>query len=152
LLTGGETFLEGEVLVIGTTGYIGEAATNPVTVTGISLASSRGMNASGEAGHLSDTARPVGTLIQFYKPASGQLFSCQNWAEDGSGTAATPTVANVGDTAGFTLTGGDWYVDSGVANHHVEVVAVVDSNGAPLGDTTIRTVGAGVAVVFGFLT
>jgi hypothetical protein len=63
-----------------------------------------------------------------------------------------PLISDVGNTAGFTLTGGGaWFVDTGVANHHVEIVAVIDSNGAPLGDTTIRTVGAGVAVVFGFL-
>jgi hypothetical protein len=150
LITGGETFVEGEVLVGDATGYIGEAATNPATVTGISLASSLGMSATGEVGHLSDQARPVGTLIQFYKPASGQLFTCSNLTENSS-TRATPTIANVFDTAGFYFDNTNWWVDTNASNVHVEIVAVLDSRGAPLGDTTIRTVGTGVAVVFGFL-
>jgi hypothetical protein len=156
-LAGSQTFLEGEVVVFTAGGLLQEASTNPGTVTGISAAPSFGMNATGEAGHLSDssgndtTVRPTGTLIQFYKPASGQLFSCSNFATDGSGTAAAIPVTVVGDTAGFTLTSGNWFVDTGVTNTLIEITHVLDSNGAPLGDSTIRTVGTGVAVVFGFL-
>jgi hypothetical protein len=150
-LTAGQTFLEGEVVAVAAAGTLSEAATNPAVVTGISIASSQGVSATGEAGMLADQVRPTGTLIQFYKPSSGQLFACRNFATDGSGTAATPTLANVGDTAGFTLNGDDWYVDTGAGNKHVEITAVLDANGAPLGDTTIRTVGTGVAVVFGFI-
>jgi hypothetical protein len=146
-----QTFYEGEVLALSG-GSVAEAATNPASVLGISIASSQGMNAVGELGTLADQVRPTGTIIQFYKPIEGQLFTTTNYAEDAAGTAVVPLISDVGNTAGFTLTGGGaWFVDTGVANHHVEIVAVIDSNGAPLGDTTIRTVGAGVAVVFGFL-
>jgi len=63
-----------------------------------------------------------------------------------------PTQANVADTAGFTLSGNDWFVDTGTANLHVEVVAVLDGNGQPIGDSFSRAAGTGVSVVFGFLT
>jgi hypothetical protein len=157
-LTTGQSFLEGEVVVGTAAGTLSEAATNPGTVTGISLASSQGTSATGEAGMLADQVRPDGTLIQFYKPASGQLFvvrcgtgSSSRFATDGAGTAAAATVANVFDIAGFTLTGGNWFLDTGVTNLLVEITHVLDANGAPLGDTSIRTVGDGAFVVFGFL-
>ena len=44
-----------------------------------------------------------------------------------------------------------WSVDTGTANIHVEITGVLDVNGAPLGDTSIRTTGVGVTVVFGFI-
>jgi hypothetical protein len=159
-IAGACTLLEGEPVVYDALlGYLIEAGDDNATITGIAAAPSLGMNATGEAGHLGGsatvpdaTARPNGTFIQFYKPVAGQIFLCSNFATDGAGTAVVPTVANaVGRTAGFTLAGGNYVVDRGCANHHVEIVAVIDANAIPLGDT-LRTPGAGVTVVFGFLT
>ncbi len=110
------------------------------------MGSSQGKTATGDDGSV-----PTGTMIPIYKPDSGQLFITQNLATDGAGTAVTPTQAHVGDTAGFTLAGGIWYLDTGTANIHVEVVAVLDGNGQPVGSSTARTASTGVYVVFGFI-
>jgi hypothetical protein len=37
------------------------------------------MNAVGELGTLADQVRPTGTIIQFYKPIEGQLFTTTNY-------------------------------------------------------------------------
>ena len=153
-IAGASTFEEGEPVVYDALlGFLIEAGDDNATITGISAGSSLGMSANGEAGHLGAVARPDGTFIPFYKPVDGQIFRCSNFATDGAGTAEVPTIANaVGRTAGFTLLGGLTYVvDTGCANHHVEIVAVIDANAIPLGDR-LRTPGAGVTVVFGFLT
>ena len=156
-LMGAQTFEEGEVVAVGAGGYVGEAATDPPLVTGISAASSLGMSANGEIGHLSvaganTTPRPVGTWIQVYKPVQGQYFACSNLSEDGTGTTLiTPLQEHVGDTIGFTLNGGVWGVDRTCANIHAEIVAVIDSHANFLSDIN-REITAGVSVVFGFLT
>ena len=149
---GAQTFEEGEPVVIsGITGYLVEAGDDNATITGISAGSSIGMSATGEAGSLVAGQRPNGTYVPFYKPVDGQIFLCSNFATDGAGTRVTPTIANaVGQTAGFTFDDPDYVIDRGCANHHVEIVAVIDADAIPLGDT-IRTPGAGVTVVFGFL-
>lgn len=146
-LTTGQTFEEGEVVTVAAAGTLSEAGDDPTVVAGISMASSQGKTATGANG-----ARPNGTLVQIYKPVSGQLFITDNFATDGAGTDTAPDLTNVGDTAGFTLASGVWSVDTGTVNHHVEIVAVLDSNRQPLGDTTVRTTGTGTSVVFGFLT
>jgi hypothetical protein len=143
----GQTFQPGEPVVVDADGTIDECGSDPVTVTGIALGSSQGKDANGIAGTVAN-----GTQISFYKPVNGQLFVTRRFATDGAGTAATPAVTSVGDTAGFILASDIWYVDTGAANVHVEIVAVLDDNGAPLGDTTVRTTGTGTQVVFGFLT
>lgn len=146
-LAASQTFEEGEPVVVQAAGTLAECATNPGTVAGISAGSSQGKTSTGD-----DGTRPTGTMIQVYSPTDEQLFVTQNFATDGSGTAATPDQTHVGDLAGFTLTGGDWYVDTGASNDHVEIVAVLDGNGQPVGDSTVRTAGTGVSVVFVFLS
>ena len=143
----GSTFEEGEPVLVGGPGTLGECLSDPAVVSGISAGTSQGKTATGING-----TRPTGTLIQIYKPIDGQLFISKNFATDGAGTPVAPTLIRVGDTAGFVKFGDDWYVDTGASNAHVEITAVLDANGAPLGDQTVRTVGTGVSVVFGFLT
>jgi hypothetical protein len=146
-LAGSQTFEEGEPVVLSG-GSIQECATNPAVVAGISVGTSQGKDANGD-----DGTRPTGTLIQVYTPTDEQLFVTQNFATDGSGTPATPAQSNVGSQAGFTLDGsGGWYVDTNAVNKHVEIVAVLDGNGQPIGDTNVRTAGTGVSVVFVFLS
>lgn len=152
-ISGAQTFLEGEPLTVSTGvngGWLVECANDPIRVVGIAAAPSQGKNANGTA----LGTRPDGTIIQFYKPASGQLFVTTRLSTDGAGTTVitSPNItrAYVGDTAGFALAGGIWYVDTGCANIHVEIVAIADSTGAIIGDPT-RPVGDGVYVVFGFI-
>ena len=150
-LAAGQTFENGEIVVVGAAGTLAEAGDDPAVVAGISIGSSQGLVANASPINLSTIA--TGTLIPFYKPVSGQLFKTDNFATDGAGTAATPAVTTIGDTAGFTLAGAPaaWSLDTGAANAHVEVVDVLDSRGHSVGDTTIRTAGTGVTVVFGFI-
>ena len=149
---GASTFEEGEpVTVSAINGYLGESGDDAAIIAGISAGSSLGMSANGELGTLAAVARPDGTWIPIYKPVDGQIFLCSSFATDGAGTAVVPTIANaLGRTGGFTFDGANYIVDLGCANHHVEIVAVIDANAIPLGDT-LRTPGAGVTVVFGFI-
>ena len=146
-LTTGQTFEEGEVVVVAAAGTLSEAADDPATVAGISAGGSQGRNT---AGGLSVSTRPDGTMIPIYTATDEQVFETYNLATDGAGTLVTPTLAHVGDNAGFTLNGGQWSVDTGAGNEHVEIIEVLDVNGAPLGDQNSRTVGAGVTVRFVF--
>ena len=146
-LAAAQTFEAGEPVVAGAAGTLAECGDDPAVVTGISMGSSQGKDGNGDDGTV-----PTGSLIPVYKPSSGQLFITQLFATDGAGTSVAPTQANVADTAGFTLAGNDWFVDTGTANLHVEVVAVLDGNGQPIGDSFSRAAGTGVSVVFGFLT
>ena len=145
-LVAGQDFEEGEPVVVGAAGTLAECATNPATVSGISAASSQGKTSVG-----TDGTRPTGTMIQIYTPTDEQLFVTQNLARDGAGTAVTPLQTDVADLAGFTLASDVWYVDSGAVNQHVEIVAVLDSDGQPIGDSTIRDAGTGLSVVFVFV-
>lgn len=145
-ITTGQTFLDGEVVRVVAAGTLSEAGDDPATVAGISMGSSQGMTAALVTGTV-----PDGTMISIYKPTSGQLFISDNFAEDGGGTAVVPTLAHVGDVAGFTLAGGTWSVDTGTVNLHVEITDVLDVNGQPLGSINERTAGTGVSVVFGFI-
>jgi hypothetical protein len=140
-----QSFEPGEVVLVQAAGTLAEAADDPASVAGITMGSSQGKDTNGDEGTV-----PTGTSIPIYKPGNGQLFITQNFATDGAGTLVTPTQAHVGDTAGFTLSSGVWLVDTGAANAHVEVVAVLDGNGQPVGDGTVRSAGTGVSVVFGF--
>jgi hypothetical protein len=152
-ITTGMTFRAGEVVVVAAAGTLSEAGDDPATVTGIAMGDSQGKDANGQDGTV-----PDGTLISVYKPTAGQLFKVTcgtgdagRFATDGAGTAAAAALTTVGDTAGFTLTGGNWFLDTGASNIHAEIVAVLDENGAPLGDTNVRTTGTATTVVFGFI-
>jgi hypothetical protein len=146
----GSSFLPGEPLVVdGAAGTIAECTDDPAVVTGIAASSSQGVNQdTGIAGTVAD-----GTMITVYKPVPNQLFivHVSRFAQDGDGVTDTPTIADVGDTAGFSKTGDNWFLDSGTTNKHCEIVAVLDVNKQPLGNTVERTAGTGVYVVFGFV-
>ena len=145
-LDAGQTFETGEPVVVGATGELAECGSDPAAVTGISGSTSQGKDVRGV-----DGTRPTGTLISVYTATDEHVYESENFATDGSGTAATPTLANVGDQAGFIRDGnGDWYVDTGAGNAHVEIIEVADSIGRTLGNPTDGP-GTGVKVRFVFL-
>ncbi len=146
-ITTGQSFVSGEPVVVVEAGTLTECSDDPAVVSGIAYGSSQGKDANGREGTV-----PDGKLVGFYKPGGGQLFRSSNFATDGAGTAVTPALTHRGDTAGFTfLSATDWVVDTGTANIHVEITDVLDAHGQSLGDSNVRTVGAGVEVIFGFL-
>ena len=145
-LAAAQTFDVGEVVFVASSGELTECSTDPDMVVGITAGSSQGKDVAGNTG-----TRPTGTLIQVFTATDEQVFETRNFATDGAGTAVTPTLANVGDFAGFSLAGGAWFLDTGTATHHCEIIEVLDRNGAPLGDSTSRSVGAGVTVRFVFI-
>jgi hypothetical protein len=137
----GQSFLEGEPVVVDTTsGEIEECGSDPATVTGIAATNSQ--NSVVTTGGLADN-----TLIGVYLPIDECLFVCNvggtaaagnRFATDGAGTAATPTAANaVGEEAGFILASNNWFIDTGAANKHVVIEALYNSSGE-----NIKQVGA----------
>jgi hypothetical protein len=145
-ITTGQTFEAGEVVVVAAAGTLSEAGDDPATVAGIAAGSSQGKTAAGVDGSV-----PDGTMIPVYTATDEQVFETRNFATDGAGTAVVPTLAVVGDQAGFTFTGGVWSVDTGTANLHVEIIEVLDEQGSPLGNQNSRTTNAGSRVRFVFL-
>lgn len=146
-LGAGQTFEDGEVVVIdATTGLILECADDPALVTGISAVSSQGRQTAGTIG-VKDTFSDIAV----YTTVPGQLFISSNFATDGAGTAATPTFLNIGDTAGFTLASGEWFVDTGTANLHVEIVDILNTEKHSVAAPLSRLAGTGYYVVFGFI-
>ncbi len=148
-ITTGQTFEDGEVVFVAEAGTLSEAADDPAVVAGISMGSSLGRTV-GVPGHNSETVAD-GTMIAIYKPVSGQTFKTENLRV--SSAVTVPTLAHVGDTAGFDkfANGTRWGIDTAKANTHVEIIDVLDSNGQSLGSANERTVGTGVTVVFGFI-
>jgi hypothetical protein len=145
-LAASQTFEDGEP-VVASSGALAEAGDDPSEILGIAAASSQGKTANG-----ADGVRPTGTLIQVVTGENNQLFISDMFATDGAGTAAVPTQANaVGVQGGLTLTGGNWYVDTGAANAILEIESVLDADGFMLGDPAVPQVGAGVSVVFRLL-
>jgi len=125
-----QTFDEGDPVVFSS-GTLIEASNDPASVAGVAAARS-----SGQGG----TVRATGTMIQVNQLSADQTFKTDNFATDGSSTAATPTQANaVGATAGFTVTGGVWFVDTGAANHIVQIEKVLDTAGHDIANPDLST-------------
>ena len=138
-LGGGQTFDEGEP-VIFSSGTLIEATNDPASVAGVA--------ASRSGGGQSGTVRTTGTMIQVNPLSADQTFKTSNFATDGSSTAATPTAANaLGATAGFTLSSGNWFVDTGAGNHIVQIEKVLDTAGHDISNPELST-GTGNWVVF----
>ena len=141
-LTASASFSEGEPVVLAAAGGIGECTDDPATVTGVSAV--RSTDADG-------TVRATGTLISVIIPVDSQRFSCQNFATDGAGTLTTPTQANaIGESAGLSLTGVQWSVDTGTGNLIVEIDDVVDIHGFSINDPQ-HVPGTANAVIFRFI-
>ncbi len=140
-VTASQSFLEGEAVLVVAAGTLSEAADDPSAITGI--AAHRSTDVDG-------TALPVGRRVTVYRTSPGQVFRTTNFATDGAGTAATPTVANVGDTAGLDFSGGNWFLDTNKNNVICAIVDVLDSKGQSLSDPLLN-VGTGSIVLFEFI-
>lgn len=135
------TFSEGEPVRLNASGQLIECTDDPPYCAGIAAAPALTSATMGVSGTF--TAPVVGTL-------PSQQFVCFNFATDGAGTAATPTLANaVGRRAGFTLASTTWSVDTGCANLFVTIDGVVDSVGRLINNPTTGA-GTGFGVVFHF--
>jgi hypothetical protein len=140
-VTANQTFQAGEPVVLLGTGTLSEAVDDPASVAGI-------------AAHQSTTRTgasfPVGQYVTVYN-IKDTIFKTKNFATDGGGTAAVPTVANIADAAGLDFTDGtNWFLDTGQNNLICEVTGVLDISGFSLSDPNVLP-GAGVTVLFRFV-
>ena len=142
-VTASQTFVAGEPVVVVTgAGTLSECTDDPPAVTGIAAHKSTDVK-----GNSLGTTHP----ITVYRGTAGQVFITRNFATDGGGTAATPTLANVGDLAGFDFTSTtDWFLDTGQDNLLCRIEGVQDAQGNNLGDPRVLD-GTGVWVLFTFL-
>jgi len=136
-----QSFQAGEPVVLQAAGTLIECSDDPPAVTGI--AAHRSTDVDG-------VDRGVGTQVTVYAGSSGQVFRTKNFATDGSGTAASPGLTNVGDLAGLDLSSGVWTLDTGQDNLICEIVGVRDAAGNNLGDPNVLP-GTGVWVLFTFI-
>jgi hypothetical protein len=141
-VTASQTFVAGEPVVVIAAGTLSECADDPSAVTGIAAHKSTDVK-----GASLGTTHP----ITVYRGSPGQIFKTRNFATDGGGTAATPTLAHIGDYAGLDFTSGtDWFLDTGQNNLICEIVGVRDAAGNNLGDPRVLP-GTGVWVLFTFV-
>jgi len=140
-VTATQTFLEGEPTVLVAAGTLSEASDDPASITGI---------AAHRSTDIDSASFGVGRRITVYRNTPGQVFRTQNFSTDGAGTAATPTLSNIGDAAGFTFTGGVWSLDTGTGNLLCRILDVLDSQGQSLSDPHLLT-GTGSIVLFEFI-
>ncbi len=141
-LAASATFEQGDVLAIAAAGTVDEAGDDPVTVAGIAAVQSTDSDG---------TSLATGTMVPINRGSDDELYRCNQFATDGAGTTVVPTQANaIGALAGFTTTGGVWFVDTGTANLHVRIDDVLDSAGNSVTGNNVD-VGAGATVVFRFV-
>lgn len=140
-VTASQSFQQGEPVVVGAAGTLGECADDPASVTGIAAHRSTDVNG---------TDLGVGSQITVYTAGPNDTFKTRRFATDGSGTAATPTLTNVGEFAGLDFSGGVWTLDTLKNNLICEITGVRDSAGNNLSDPNILP-GAGLWVLFKFL-
>ncbi len=141
-VTAAATFQEGEPVVVTTAGTVSECANDPANVAG--FAATRPTDVDG-------TARTVGYPITIYGVATNQVFRTKNLTSGGAGaTDVTPTLAHVGDLAGFARNGGVWSLDIGAANSLCEITGVLDSRGNNLSNPNLVN-GTGSIVLFSFI-
>jgi hypothetical protein len=137
-----QTFLSGEPLLLTGGGALAIAASNPATIIGI--AAHRSTDADG-------ASFATGTMCSIYGVQDVQQFRTDNFATDGSGTAAVPTQTHIGELAGLVLTGaGNWVVDTAMANLILQIDDVLDINRNSITDPNLNP-GAGVHVLFHFI-
>ena len=141
-VTAAQSFLRGEPVALIAAGTLSIAGSDPASIEGI---------AAHQATDRQGTALAVGSRVAVTGTPDTQVWRCDNFATDGSGTAATPTQANAqGELAGLVLNGSDWYVDTGAGNLLVVIDDVLDENGNIISD--IRTLfGTATSVLFRFV-
>ena len=139
-VTASQTFLAGEPVVVTAAGRLSEATDDPASVRGI--AAHRSTDRNGDSFPEGQTVTVILT--------GDTVFRTQNFATDGAGTLVTPIVSNIGDPAGFTLSGDDWSLDTGTANVIAEVVAILDIFGNYIDDPNALA-GDGLKVLFRFI-
>ena len=136
-----QSFDEGDPVVFDG-GALQEAANDPADVVGIAAVRSIDRD---------DVVRATGTLIQVTLGSPDQLFQTRNFATDGAGTVVVPTQALViGFTAGLILTGVSWFVDTGAANHILQMESLLDVTGTDIANPNVPTT-AGDRVIFRFI-
>jgi hypothetical protein len=141
-VTAGETFLAGEPVALGAAGTLSEAGDDPSTITGIACHRTPTNLIGGSAG--------VGSRVTVYRVSKDQVYKTKKFAENGDGTVLVPTLTNVGEQAGLTHSGDDWYVDIGTNNLLAEIVGIRDIDGRDLADPNVLP-GAGLWVLFRFI-
>ena len=140
-VTASQTFQQGEPVVVIAAGTLSECADDPSSVTGIAAHRSTDVNG---------TDLGVGTPITVYTAGPNDTFKTNNFATDGAGTAAVPTLTNVGELAGLDLSSGVWTLDTDQNNLICEIVGVRDAAGNDLSNPNVLP-GAGLWVLFKFL-
>lgn len=139
-MASGASFSVGEPIVFNGAGAVTRATTDPPVVVGISAFSSTDTDGA---------ALTTGARISVVEADDSQLWLCTRFATDGAGTSATPTQANaIGKTAGFTLSGSTWAVDTGAANQILRIEDVLDTLSRSI---TGLVHGTGFFVIFRFL-
>ena len=137
-VTASQSFVAGEPVVVTAAGTLSACADDPSAVDGI---------AAHKSSDRRGTDLGVGHPVTVYGTSKSQIFITKNFATDGSGTAATPAITNVGDLAGYELTSGTWSVDIGQNNLILQIVGVQDAAGNDLGNPNILP-GTGVWVLY----
>ena len=134
------TFNRGEPLRLSGGGALTVNADNPAAIIGI--AAHRATDAKG-------ASFPAGTMCTVIGIPDTQIFRSDNFRV--AGVAAVPTQANaIQELAGLGLTGGTWFIDTGMANLIVRIVGVLDANRNSIDHPTTLT-GAGQTVLFKFI-
>ena len=134
-IVGATTFEEGEPVTIqDASGALQESGDDNSVITGISAGNSQERTTNG----IGISTKPDGSVIQVYKAIRGNVFACGHFGTAGTGATTTPTLANaMGETAGITNDGTNYVVDTGAANHLVEITGVYYAqNRQRIGDET----------------
>ena len=142
-VTANATFLRGEPLRVTGSGALTTNSDNPAVIIGIAAVPAI-------TNTFRNTSAAAGTMLTVIGIPDTQIFASDNFATDGSGTAAVPTQANIMDLAGLSLSGGTWAIDTGMANLLVQIVDVLDSRRTSITHPTILTT-AGQTVLFKFI-
>lgn len=139
-LDGSESFVLGEPVALGADGDLNECGNAPTGAQflGIALAP-----ASYSIGGVASTKNPrtganftTGDLVPVAVLRPGDCVITNQFATDGSGTAAAPTLANaLGETAGLIVATGEWFIDTGAAQDDIfRIKDVLDTNKNSLQD------------------
>lgn len=143
-LNASETFRQGEVVLVNDDG---ELATAPKDSSALALGDADGgclmgvAAASGDTGGTGNNVVTAGTLIPYWPFGEGIIFRTKN-VSNGSGTVAIPSGALVGENLTLEAdlgTNTRWGIATGagtIGTHAVvQVLAVRDANGNPIGPT-----------------
>lgn len=149
----GETFLQGEPVVLDANGNLTISGSNPAAVLGIAAENYEDAGSHLDTGAYGTPVAVTGRKITIYRPTDDQLFITQNFATDGLGNATTPAATDLGDQAGLILNGGFWVLDTGAGNKICEVEDVLDEQKQPISTPAGSGLLFGTAlwVVFRFL-